>query len=378
MSRASSPFRPASVLALLAVGAASFVLLLYALGAGWDGRDERNGGEHAASTGLTGFAAFARLLEAEDHRVSLSRSPAALEEEGLLVLTPPQFADADRLAGIIEARRHVGPTLLILPKWAAAPLPADPRIEAQPGWVWLSHLLPPPWLDTIGGLENVPLATGATSGWRGLGRSGALPDPEQVQAIRREGAANLYPLVEDGEGDMLAAWRHDGGYYPVLAAASGERFFAEPPDGIDEGAWPLVVVIEPDLVNNYGMADQSRAALALALVDATLEDYELPIMFDLTLSGLGRSRNLLTLAFEPPFPRRHAHAAAGRAGDRVACLAPLRCPARRAARACPRQDPTGEERRRADRAHAPAAPARCAVCGDGVGADRRPPWHPRR
>jgi hypothetical protein len=62
-----------------------------------------------------------------------------------------------------------------------------------------------------------------------------------------------------------------------------------------------VIVAEPDLLNNYGLADRRNAELAAALVSATLDEYDLPVVFDLTLPGLGRSENLLTLAFEPPF-----------------------------------------------------------------------------
>ena len=294
-------FRPRTLVLLLAAGAAAFLLLLYALGAGWDGRSDRDGGAHAASNGLTGFSALVKLLEAGGHQVSLSRSEGRLDEKALLVLTPSQFADAEELAGIISRRRYAGPTLLILPKWGAVALPQDPRIEAKPGWVALAGLWSPEWLNEIPRLDEVALATGETAGWTGLGLSGTLPDPTSVQAVTRASASNLYPLVEDSEGDVLAGWRFDGGVYPVLAEASGEHMFNEDSEEHDEFAWPLVVVAEPDLLNNYGMADRRRAALALALVDTTLEDYSLPIVFDLTIPGLGRSQNLLTLAFEPPF-----------------------------------------------------------------------------
>src|SRR5690606_34728896 len=65
--------------------------------------------------------------------------------------------------------------------------------------------------------------------------------------------------------------------------------------------WGVVVVAEPDLMNNYGLADSRRAELAYALVDAAREGQDIPVVFDLTLPGLGQSENLLTLAFRPPF-----------------------------------------------------------------------------
>ena len=277
------------------------IALLYAIGAGWDGQREQNGGAHAASNGLTGFAALARLLEAEGYAVSLSRNRAALDNRSLLVLTPPHFADGEDLDDLIEARRHVGPTLLILPKWLASPVPDDPRIAAEDGWVILSGLQSPGWLENIAGLEDVRLATGETTGWRGLGLSDTLPEPEAVQAVLARKRGDLEPLVRDSEGDLLVGWRADGGYYPFLARAGGTAMPNEAAEDEDVHAWPLVVVIEPDLLDNYGMADRTRAQAALALVDAIMEDQAMPIVFDLTLPGLGRSSNLLTLAFEPPF-----------------------------------------------------------------------------
>ena len=64
MSRSASPFRAGALLAVLGVGAAAFLLLLYALGAGWDDPADSNGGAHAASNGLTGYAGLVRLLDA--------------------------------------------------------------------------------------------------------------------------------------------------------------------------------------------------------------------------------------------------------------------------------------------------------------------------
>lgn len=296
----ANPFRPATVLAVLAVGAAAFLLLLYALGTGLDGRDDRNGGAHAASTGLNGYAALARLLEAQGHEVSLSRTPVTLSEEVLLVLTPDGSVDAEELSALLERRLRQGPTLLILPKWTALPLPDDPRIKAENGWVDLAGAAPPVWAREVTALADIDLALGQTASWQGLDLTGTLPDADQVQAATGYGRAML-PLVRDAEGDLLAGYWNRNGYHPMLADAGSLVFSAEEEDAQDDGLWPLVVVIEPDLLNNFGMADETRARLAAALVDAALEDYDLPVAFDLTLPGLGRSQNLLTLAFTPPF-----------------------------------------------------------------------------
>ena len=102
MSRAASPFSARTLLAVLAIGAAAFLLLLYAIGAGWDGSRDNNGGAHAAGNGLTGFAGLVTLLEAQGHKVQLSRSEARLDDEGLLVLTPQLGTDGEDVAEIIN------------------------------------------------------------------------------------------------------------------------------------------------------------------------------------------------------------------------------------------------------------------------------------
>jgi hypothetical protein len=49
------------------------------------------------------------------------------------------------------------------------------------------------------------------------------------------------------------------------------------------------------------MADRDDALTALKLIRAAMAKRAGPVIFDVTLNGLGRTRNLLTLAFTPPF-----------------------------------------------------------------------------
>jgi len=298
MSRAGAPFSPRTLLSVIAVGAAAFLLLLYAIGAGWDGQDDRDGGAHAAANGLNGFAGLARLLEDAGHEVSLSRSQGRLDEENLLVLTPQHQTDGDQIAAIISARRYVGPTILILPKWLAIPAQVNPAMDAPQGWVMLAGASTPEWLKTIEGMDDAVAEIGTRRRWDGLGRTGALPVGDQVLSLE---ATRILPLVTDEQGDLLAGYLDDFGTYPVLAQAAGMPDRDPEELDTDSDLWPLVVVAEPDLMNNYGLADRTRAEAARAIVDAALEDYDLPIVFDLTAAGLARGENLLTLAFEPPF-----------------------------------------------------------------------------
>lgn len=302
MSRAASPFSPRTLLVVLAVGAAAFLLLLYAIGAGWDESRDRNGGAHAAANGINGFAGLARLLEEQGHAVSVSRSEARLDDRGLLVITPEHGADGAEVAEIIASRRHLGPTLLILPKWFALPAEQIATVDAPQGWVVLAGAGAPEWLGEIEQLENATARLAPRKRWSGMGLAGNPADPATVLSIEAGSVisddwATLIPLVRDDQGDLLAGYLNDDGYYPMLDAASNYTSG----DDVDTSLWPVVVVADPDLMNNYALADGRRARLASAIVAATLNHGNSPITFDLTAAGLGRSQNLLTLAFEPPF-----------------------------------------------------------------------------
>ena len=294
-----APFNPRVVLGLLLFGALAFFATLYFIASGQTGSGPNNGAGHAASRGLIGYSALADLLEAQGLDVSLARNPGALDDEGLLILTPPQSADGEEIAGIIAARRYVGPTLLILPKWNAVPVPQGLG-EAKKGWVVLAGAAPPPWLEELG---EDSLATSIVSlnegriDWTGVGgAAGALPDRRSVQGFT---GGRLVGLARDSAGRDLVGYLDDGGCYPVLDEAAGL-----PPVNVedcDTDRWNLTLVAEPDLFDNYGMAERNRALLAARIVELAREDQDIPVMFDLTLNGIGAQRNLLTLAFTPPF-----------------------------------------------------------------------------
>ena len=271
---AAATFSPRAAMGLVGVGALAFVVLLYAIGAGLTGGGN-NGGAHALSKGLTGYAGLAALLERTSMEVVRSRDAAALDDPGLLVLTPPHDADGEELAEIVEARREIGPTLVILPKWVEIPAQGA---EAKTGWVALAGTRRAHWVGSLGEGLDVELGQRAA----------------QSLAIAKEAAI---PLIRDDDAKAQIAYLNDDGTYPELDAWSGWA----PPDEPDEDLYPVVIVAEPDLLSNRGMADKTTALAALDLLRAAREDAAGPVIFDVTLNGLGRARNLLTLAFTPPF-----------------------------------------------------------------------------
>lgn len=303
MSRAAAPFRPGVVIAMLVAGVAAFLLLLYAIGAGWTGRQDNNGGAHALAKGLNGYAGLVQLLRLTGHDVSLSRTASTYSTRSLLVLTPTQNTSADKIAAIIRQRTFKGPTLLILPKWNAIEVPATMRAKtkAKQGWTVLGGISSPGWFGKVRALSGMQLVTGTTQDWSAFGLRGKLPDPRHVQGFLRKTDTDLYPIVTDSQDDILAGYLKRGGYHPDLAADAGITFTRSQEDRQDPNMKPLVIVGEPDLLDNYGLSDKTRSRAAVDLVDASMDGANLPVVFDLTLPGLGTSNNLLSLVFRPPF-----------------------------------------------------------------------------
>lgn len=289
----ANPFTGRTALALVVFGCVVFVALLWMIGKGLAQGEANDGGAHAEGRGLNGYAALADLVERRGMAVRRSRGRAAFDQPGLLVLTPAFDAKPRDIEDAIARHRHLGPTMLVLPKWLAFPVPAQLAAEAtaKPGWVMVAGTRSPDWADELGSLGSLDVRIEARAGgaWHGLGRSGRLPPRAPAQTLSSGAIATL---VRDARGQTLAGYLDDGS---APASLSGEPREARAP------AYPLVVVAEPDLLDNFALADRERAMLALDLVTAAQGGDAHSVTFDLTLAGLERSANLLTLAFTPPF-----------------------------------------------------------------------------
>lgn len=295
VSSADSPpaFSRGGALALVAGGFVLFLAMLYLIGSGASVGGERGAGQaHAASNGLNGYSGLVRLVEAEGYNIDRSRNRAGLETDGLLVLTPPLFVDPEELARVLNDRRYRGPTLVILSKWwANAPppnLPAEARAKFKRGWVNLSSPETSEWPSELPTPYTFALKLNGTekgavpARWSGMGYGGKLPT---AAALHARPTAAHGTLITDGQDRPLA--------FRITLGKEGKE---------NDDGYPVTFLAEPDLANNYGLADPNRAAAAMALVDdltygGDIED----VTFDMTLNGFGASENLLTLAFRPPF-----------------------------------------------------------------------------
>ncbi|MBS0482628.1 MAG: DUF4350 domain-containing protein [Proteobacteria bacterium] len=295
----ANPFSPRATLALVVVAVIGFFALLWLIGSGLSEREANNGGSHAAAKGLTGYAAFAQYLGKRGWAVSLVKSHGAQNQPGVLVLTPPAQTDTKELGRVVERHRAAGPTIVIVPKWAAFRMPKL-RPDVRDGWVELGG---PEVADWKGFYDDISLSLDKArprqpkTNWSAGDLSGPLPDPTVLSGSGKR----LIPLIEASDnGRILAAYIADGGDYPGLRALS---LRSEPDVDPDEahGNYPVVFIFEPDLVNNYGLSSFNNAQIGERILAATLKGGDRRVAFDLTFNGFGRSRSLLTLAFEPPF-----------------------------------------------------------------------------
>ena len=288
-----SAFTARGVLALVLFGALAFVVALYGLSAATGGSGN-DGNAHAGGKGLNGFAGLVALLDADGFDVGKVRDPAGLAQPGLLVLTPPADADGAKLERIVSARRKIGPTLVIAPKWLAMKAQS---LTAKRGWVILGGTVTPQWKnfhDEIGVALGKP-GSAAARNWHAGAFNGTLP---QAAAVESGSGRGLVPLVTSGDGRALAALLGDAGQYDALYDFGG---LPHGIGGADETLFPLVFVFEPDLLNNWGLADQRTALMARALVLAAGNGKRVPVLFDQTLNGYGHTRSLVDLAFRPPY-----------------------------------------------------------------------------
>ncbi len=293
----ANPFSRWGVLALVLIGSALFVALLWMIGTGTGFGSTNDGQAHAEGRGLNGYAAMAAYLEKRGHPIVRARIAGLLDKPGLLVLTPPAGADGKDIEKIVSKRRYIGPTLVIAPKWLAIPTSSEQK-GAKSGWVNVEGTYPLQWkgfLDDVTLVQGDVDANGQPAHWQGFGLGGTLPSRKFLQSAKGD---TLVPLVAEQDGRILAAFIDDGGSYPALEDAAVGSMQSDPED--DE-LYPLVVVFEPDLLDNWGMADRRSAQLIDALVAASEVEPGSTITFDLTMNGFGRAQNLLTLAFTPPF-----------------------------------------------------------------------------
>ena len=261
-------FRRGTVLLIILVGIAAFVAMLVLGAYAPELRSGKNGGAHALSNAATGYSGIVRLAEATGRNPQILRHDHLHDSEDLVILTPE--AAATDLTEVLSARA-TKVTLLVLPKWNAQ------RDANKPAWVRISGLLP----------KSEP--------------QGVLAPDTKLAIARRKTAGEMLVTVPAHAAEMhfpappVLQTASGGNLQPIVTDAAGKIVLGR------IGETPLYVLADPDLLNNHGIADQQRAAAALALLDYLNSTDAEAAYFDVTLNGLGSSKSPLKLMFDPPF-----------------------------------------------------------------------------
>jgi hypothetical protein len=279
----TSAFPPRTIALMVMIGIIGFIATLVLGAYAPDFRNSRNGGGHALSNAAIGFGGLVRLAEATGRNPQIVRDVHQWRSEDLLVATPASgFVDINDL---MQARTGK-PTLLILPKWSTI---ADPD---HLGWVREQSLLPP---SNPGSIFSPGLTYHIG---RHPGRGFALVTSADLPATIRFTAARPLQVITGASGGPPQAGRPQEPptpLHPLITDGAGGIVLGRVGDD------PLFVLADPDLLDNAGMKDIRQADAAMSLLDWMNSTGATTIGFDVTLNGLGRGRNPLKLAFDPPF-----------------------------------------------------------------------------
>jgi hypothetical protein len=269
----AGPITPASGVFIALVGVFAFcaLLVLFTYASNLETGD--NGGGHALSRSAIGFSGLAEGLRNMNEPVLVSRHrlPPG-RTAGVYILTPP----ASALDPNVTPMGFAGPTLVVLPKWITAP---DPKHR---GWVTPMGHPPDAFLPPEALLAKSHVTRRAHPS-NPLLR--ALDAPFAHGEALRAGPIDAFQTMD------LKAWK---GWTPVIVDETGATVLAKASYG------PVYLLSDPDLMDNQGLKDLAGFTTAVAIANH-LRAQNGPVIFDVTLNGLGGERSALNLLFDPPF-----------------------------------------------------------------------------
>ena len=267
MSDNPSPFSGRTVILLVIAGIVGFIVFLLLSAYAPELRSGRDGRAHGLSTSAVGFRGVYELLETTGADVQYLRDDNIFSQGGLTVVTIEPGIDTERLQDVIDT--SWGPLLIVLPKWTTLPVQGE-RDRVQ----WVDYGSGGSAIGPLSQVADFRVDTDETDGgsWlvSAMFDSARFAAPDTLQTLSGK---NLTPLIETESGD------------DVLVHVDNTEVY---------------ILAEPDLLNNQILADSERTRLALLLLEE-LNVNDGPYHFELVANGFGGSRNLLTLAFDPPF-----------------------------------------------------------------------------
>lgn len=264
--RPGEVFSPRTLLAIIAVGTAAFVGMIYLEMFGIDDPDFEIGPSTYSSSAL-GHKALMETLRRIDVPVVVSRfrSGEKTGDGSLLVLAEPDGSDISE--ELIGGLGNVPHGLLVLPKWDGM------RDRSKPRWVETMDKVP---LDDVEQVMKRAQTDGMIRRLKGtftvevpdFGGTVELTDPQVMIGAAVKPIVSLQGGVLIGEADL----------------GSGRQW----------------ILSDPDLISNHGIDQADNAVVAVSMIEA-LRPGGGAVIFDETIHGLELRPNLMRTAFELPF-----------------------------------------------------------------------------
>lgn len=269
--RRAGAFSPAVMIGLVLVGVFSFAAFILLSAFEPELSSGANGGAQALSQSAVGFAGAVRLLREVGAPVSVGRIAGDLARRQSMVIVTPErpltWAELSNASGAT--------TLVILPKWATRP------DQNHRGWVARVQSAPP---EAVARLVS-DIAPGLS-----VARETGVSRPSLSALDKNSFQAGHIDLLQTISGDMLAPIVTDAARHIVLARVIRNHADTS-----------VYVLADPDFLNTQGIADLDNATAGMGMLGLVRGDNQQPIVFDVTLNGLGSARSALRLAFQPPF-----------------------------------------------------------------------------
>lgn len=264
----TSGFSPITMVVILLVGivclAGLGVLSAYAP----ELKSGNNGGGHALSRAATGFGGLPVLLRGAGVPVGFNRGGEGdIPDHKLLIVTPDVSTSAKAVEELIEN----APAVIVLPKWAATPYPG------HRGWTRTVEVYSP--ADTLRVLPpsmRKGIRFTERKGWAQVAlrrpNGEAFAGPSRIEKLRTFSGPGWTPVVVDEQGRAVLLLHHKTFTY---------------------------VLTDPDFVSTHALKTLTGARTAVSLL-GLLKEADTPVVFDLTLHGFKKSRQLMRLLLEPP------------------------------------------------------------------------------
>ncbi|HET6970408.1 MAG TPA: hypothetical protein VFH92_04725 [Phenylobacterium sp.] len=267
-------FSPRAILALVAVGVVAFAGLAVLSAYAPDLRLSRDPRAHALSKSAVGYAGVTDLMKALGQPVVVSRMRPMRPSAAAVVLTPDDMLDAKTL----QAYPKGALTLIVLPKWIAAPDPlrqgfvrkVAPLRDDRAAQTLLASYAPATHLATRSGWSR-PVLHGSGGP---LGGDVVLPTGP-IDGLKTISGQGWAPILADEGGRAVLA-------YSIKTPS-------------------IWVLADADLLNNQGLKSLETARAGVAVLNAATAGGRRTLVFDVTLNGLERGRGLGRLLLEPPW-----------------------------------------------------------------------------